>query len=251
MPCLLPATLRAIPQSMTRISSPPCPRRLRAESSSSTSHRRRRNAHARSVARAYERLRACMILHLHARALACLCVCCLPVRLSVCPCVWERVCAFARLSLCLRVCATCACASVCVRACSLAAGAPSRPHFAQCLKGEVKAHYAAGTVLEEAGVVPGGDMTPEAALVKLGWLLARCRGSRSRSCALTHACAPSLAHSISCTYTQALTLTRAAQKSAGKPRQSLSPAPPRASAKPAELQRRQSDGYSDYSGYSD
>lgn len=41
----------------------------------------------------------------------------------------------------------------------------------QCASGEVEAHYAAGTALVEAGVIPAGDMTPEAALVKLGWLL--------------------------------------------------------------------------------
>eukprot|EP00931_Biecheleriopsis_adriatica_P117169 TRINITY_DN92708_c0_g1_i1.p1 TRINITY_DN92708_c0_g1~~TRINITY_DN92708_c0_g1_i1.p1 ORF type:complete len:630 (+),score=76.77 TRINITY_DN92708_c0_g1_i1:25-1914(+) len=44
-------------------------------------------------------------------------------------------------------------------------------NITQCIKGEVKAHYAAGTALLEAGVTPGGDMTPEAALTKLGWLL--------------------------------------------------------------------------------
>lgn len=41
----------------------------------------------------------------------------------------------------------------------------------QCIRGEVEAHYATGTALVEAGVVGAGDMTPEAALVKLGWLL--------------------------------------------------------------------------------
>eukprot|EP00943_MAST-04B_sp_MAST-4B-sp1_P004130 g4130.t1 len=41
----------------------------------------------------------------------------------------------------------------------------------QCQKGEVEAHYAAGSSLVEAGVISAGDMTPEAALVKLGWLL--------------------------------------------------------------------------------
>jgi lysophospholipase len=35
----------------------------------------------------------------------------------------------------------------------------------------VSAHYATGRALADAGVVAGGDMTPEAALVKLGWLL--------------------------------------------------------------------------------
>ena len=41
----------------------------------------------------------------------------------------------------------------------------------QCQKGEVEAHYAAGSSLVEAGVISAGDMTPEAALVKLGWLI--------------------------------------------------------------------------------
>jgi lysophospholipase len=41
----------------------------------------------------------------------------------------------------------------------------------QCSSGTVEPHYATGQSLETAGVIPGGDMTPEAALVKLGWLL--------------------------------------------------------------------------------
>lgn len=41
----------------------------------------------------------------------------------------------------------------------------------QCSSGTVEPHYATGQSLEKAGVIPGGDMTPEAALVKLGWLL--------------------------------------------------------------------------------
>jgi 60kDa lysophospholipase len=42
----------------------------------------------------------------------------------------------------------------------------------QCHRGSVEAHYATGTALTEAGVISGIDMTCEAALVKLGWLLA-------------------------------------------------------------------------------
>jgi lysophospholipase len=41
----------------------------------------------------------------------------------------------------------------------------------QCLRGRVSPSYAAGRVLMDAGVVPGSDMTPEAALAKLAFLL--------------------------------------------------------------------------------
>ena len=46
----------------------------------------------------------------------------------------------------------------------------------QCHRGCVEAHYATGTALAEAGVVSGLDMTCEAALIKLGWLLSRYPG---------------------------------------------------------------------------
>ncbi len=41
----------------------------------------------------------------------------------------------------------------------------------QCLRGRVSPSYAAGRALMDAGVVPGADMTPEAALAKLALLL--------------------------------------------------------------------------------
>jgi len=41
----------------------------------------------------------------------------------------------------------------------------------QCVSGAVEAHYETGMALKQVGVVAGGDMTPEVALVKLGWLL--------------------------------------------------------------------------------
>jgi lysophospholipase len=41
----------------------------------------------------------------------------------------------------------------------------------QCHRGAVTDDYAAGRVLRELGVVPGADMTTEAAVTKLAWLL--------------------------------------------------------------------------------
>jgi lysophospholipase len=43
----------------------------------------------------------------------------------------------------------------------------------QCHRGMVRPDYAAGLALAEAGVVAGADMTPEAALTKLQWLLSQ------------------------------------------------------------------------------
>lgn len=46
-------------------------------------------------------------------------------------------------------------------------------NITQCLQGSVQAIYATGNQLIEAGVVPGSDMTPEAGLTKVSFLVER------------------------------------------------------------------------------
>ncbi|KAM9842809.1 60 kDa lysophospholipase-like [Aulostomus maculatus] len=43
----------------------------------------------------------------------------------------------------------------------------------QCLRGTVRASYHTGSILEKAGLISGGDMTPEASLTKLCYVLAK------------------------------------------------------------------------------
>jgi L-asparaginase/Glu-tRNA(Gln) amidotransferase subunit D len=51
----------------------------------------------------------------------------------------------------------------------------------QCPEGSVEVgRYAASTPLHDAGVVPGRDLTPEAALTKLMWLLATAHNDAAR-----------------------------------------------------------------------
>ncbi|KAJ6630575.1 asparaginase-domain-containing protein [Mycena sp. CBHHK59/15] len=45
--------------------------------------------------------------------------------------------------------------------------------ISQCMKGSVSDAYEAGRELQQAGVVPGSDMTPECALTKLSYLLSK------------------------------------------------------------------------------
>lgn len=53
-------------------------------------------------------------------------------------------------------------------------------NISQCIRGEVSAIYQVGKQLQSVGVVAGGDMTPECALTKLSYLLAKPELSRDQ-----------------------------------------------------------------------
>ncbi|VDM21442.1 unnamed protein product [Hydatigera taeniaeformis] len=59
-------------------------------------------------------------------------------------------------------------------------------NITQCWYGSVQAKYSTGAVLEKIGVIPGYDMTPEAALAKMAYVLGRFKDAPTRRRMLTH-----------------------------------------------------------------
>ena len=64
-------------------------------------------------------------------------------------------------------------------------------NITQCSLGVVEAHYATGTALAENGVLAGSDMSVEAALTKLGWMLGQSQESPPLSPGKSARCASS------------------------------------------------------------